>query len=106
MYCFQESHLTSLRTAILAKESESRLVEIWLKLVNHTLEDLSRYQDQVLLPVLETSGVQTAGRDHKRVRAGAHGIVYRVYIISSYNHMFMFYDPPVISCRCWRARPT
>ncbi|XP_022619550.1 myoferlin isoform X1 [Seriola dumerili] len=44
-----ESHLTSLKTAILAKVSETRLVEIWLKLINHMIEDLDRFQ----LPVLE-----------------------------------------------------
>uniref|UniRef100_A0A8C7SHS9 C2 domain-containing protein n=1 Tax=Oncorhynchus mykiss TaxID=8022 RepID=A0A8C7SHS9_ONCMY len=35
-----ESNLTSLRTAILAKASEVRLAEIWLKLINHMIEDL------------------------------------------------------------------
>uniref|UniRef100_A0A8C7RA95 C2 domain-containing protein n=1 Tax=Oncorhynchus mykiss TaxID=8022 RepID=A0A8C7RA95_ONCMY len=35
-----ESNLTSLRTAILAKASEARLAEIWLKLINHMIEDL------------------------------------------------------------------
>ncbi|XP_070833559.1 myoferlin isoform X2 [Chaetodon trifascialis] len=44
-----ESHLTSLKTAILAKVSETRLAEIWLKLINHMIEDLSSFQ----LPVLE-----------------------------------------------------
>ncbi|XP_040905251.1 myoferlin [Toxotes jaculatrix] len=44
-----ESHLTSLKTAILAKVSETRLVEIWLKLINHMIEDLSSFQ----LPLLE-----------------------------------------------------
>ncbi|KAJ3610380.1 hypothetical protein NHX12_022472 [Muraenolepis orangiensis] len=51
-----ESHLTSLKTAILAKESETCLVEIWLKLVNHTIEDLSSFQ----LPVLEGQSNLTA----------------------------------------------
>ncbi|XP_074502030.1 myoferlin isoform X1 [Sebastes fasciatus] len=44
-----ESHLTSLKTAILAKESETRLAEIWIKLINHMIEDLNSSQ----LPVLE-----------------------------------------------------
>ncbi|KAM4607196.1 myoferlin isoform 2-T2 [Polymixia lowei] len=44
-----ESHLTSLKTAILAKVSDARLAEIWLKLINHMIEDLSSFQ----LPVLE-----------------------------------------------------
>ncbi|KAK5908525.1 hypothetical protein CgunFtcFv8_016574 [Champsocephalus gunnari] len=44
-----ESHLTSLKTAILAKESETRLAEICLKLINHMIEDLNSFQ----LPVLE-----------------------------------------------------
>lgn len=44
-----ESHLTSLKTAILAKVSETRLAEIWLKLINHMIEDLNSFQ----LPVLE-----------------------------------------------------
>uniref|UniRef100_A0A673VMF8 Myoferlin n=1 Tax=Salmo trutta TaxID=8032 RepID=A0A673VMF8_SALTR len=35
-----ESNLTSLRTAILAKASEARLAEIWLKLIDHMIEDL------------------------------------------------------------------
>uniref|UniRef100_A0A4W5PU80 Myoferlin n=1 Tax=Hucho hucho TaxID=62062 RepID=A0A4W5PU80_9TELE len=39
-----ESNLTSLRTAILAKASEARLAEIWLKLINHMIEDLSNFQ--------------------------------------------------------------
>uniref|UniRef100_A0A8C7SSG3 C2 domain-containing protein n=1 Tax=Oncorhynchus mykiss TaxID=8022 RepID=A0A8C7SSG3_ONCMY len=38
-----ESNLTSLRTAILAKASEVRLAEIWLKLINHMIEDLSNF---------------------------------------------------------------
>ncbi|XP_041803959.1 myoferlin [Chelmon rostratus] len=44
-----ESHLTSLKTAILAKVSETRLAEIWLKLIDHMIEDLNSFQ----LPVLE-----------------------------------------------------
>ncbi|KAF1375699.1 hypothetical protein PFLUV_G00222910 [Perca fluviatilis] len=44
-----ESHLTSLKTAMLAKESEERLKEIWIQLINHVLEDLNSFQ----LPVLE-----------------------------------------------------
>ncbi|XP_031733793.1 myoferlin [Anarrhichthys ocellatus] len=44
-----ESHLTSLKTAMLAKVSETRLAEIWLKLINHMIEDLNSFQ----LPVLE-----------------------------------------------------
>ncbi|XP_044069652.1 myoferlin isoform X2 [Siniperca chuatsi] len=44
-----ESHLTSLKTAILAKVSETRLAEIWLKLINHMIEDLNSFQ----LPELE-----------------------------------------------------
>uniref|UniRef100_A0A665VP25 Myoferlin like n=1 Tax=Echeneis naucrates TaxID=173247 RepID=A0A665VP25_ECHNA len=44
-----ESHLTSLKTAILAKLSETRLAEIWLKLINHLIEDLNNFQ----LPLLE-----------------------------------------------------
>uniref|UniRef100_A0A6Q2XUR0 C2 domain-containing protein n=1 Tax=Esox lucius TaxID=8010 RepID=A0A6Q2XUR0_ESOLU len=35
-----ESNLTSLRTAILAKASDARLAEIWLKLINQVIEDL------------------------------------------------------------------
>ncbi|XP_029925926.1 myoferlin isoform X2 [Myripristis murdjan] len=44
-----ESHLTSLKTAILAKMPETRLAEIWLKLINHMIEDLNSFQ----LPALE-----------------------------------------------------
>lgn len=44
-----ESNLTSLRTAIIAKLPEPRLAEIWLKLINHLIEDLNSFQ----LPVLE-----------------------------------------------------
>ncbi|KAG8000133.1 Myoferlin, partial [Nibea albiflora] len=51
-----ESHLTSLKTAILAKMSETRLAEIWLKLINHMIEDLNSFQ----LPVLETQPNVTA----------------------------------------------
>ncbi|XP_028979153.2 myoferlin isoform X2 [Esox lucius] len=39
-----ESNLTSLRTAILAKASDARLAEIWLKLINQVIEDLSNFQ--------------------------------------------------------------
>ncbi|CAB1341783.1 unnamed protein product [Coregonus sp. 'balchen'] len=39
-----ESNLTSLRTAILAKASEAHLAEIWLKLINLMIEDLSSFQ--------------------------------------------------------------
>ncbi|KAM3862781.1 myoferlin [Diretmus argenteus] len=39
-----ESHLTSLKIAILAKVSETRLAEIWLKLINHMIEDLNSFQ--------------------------------------------------------------
>lgn len=41
-YFLQESNLTSLRTAIIAKLPENRLAEIWLKLINHLIEDLNR----------------------------------------------------------------
>ncbi|XP_039857543.1 myoferlin [Simochromis diagramma] len=44
-----ESHLISFKTAILAKIPETRLAEIWLKLINCLIEDLSNLQ----LPVLE-----------------------------------------------------
>uniref|UniRef100_UPI0037E7FE4C myoferlin isoform X2 n=1 Tax=Semicossyphus pulcher TaxID=241346 RepID=UPI0037E7FE4C len=44
-----ESHLTSLKTAIIAKVSETRLAEIWLKLITHLIEDLNSFQ----LPELE-----------------------------------------------------
>uniref|UniRef100_A0A4W5PUB5 Myoferlin n=1 Tax=Hucho hucho TaxID=62062 RepID=A0A4W5PUB5_9TELE len=46
-----ESNLTSLRTAILAKASEARLAEIWLKLINHMIEDLT--SDSFQVPELE-----------------------------------------------------
>ncbi|XP_039994727.1 myoferlin isoform X2 [Xiphias gladius] len=51
-----ESHLTSLKTAILAKVSETRLAEIWLKLIDHMIEDLNNFQ----LPVLEGQANVTA----------------------------------------------
>ncbi|TKS85668.1 Dysferlin Dystrophy-associated fer-1-like protein [Collichthys lucidus] len=54
-----ESHLTSLKTAILAKMPETRLAEIWLKLINHVIEDLKGY-DSFQLPVLETQPNVTA----------------------------------------------
>lgn len=41
-YFLQESNLTSLRTAIIAKLPEPRMAEIWLKLINHLIEDLNR----------------------------------------------------------------
>ncbi|XP_062256997.1 myoferlin isoform X1 [Platichthys flesus] len=44
-----ESHLISLKTAILAKVPDSRLGEIWLKLINHMIEDLNGLN----LPVME-----------------------------------------------------
>ncbi|KAM4591429.1 myoferlin [Odontesthes bonariensis] len=51
-----ESHLTSLKTAILAKMSETRLAEIWLKLINHMIENLNSVQ----LPALEGQSHITA----------------------------------------------
>uniref|UniRef100_A0AAQ6IAP5 Myoferlin like n=1 Tax=Anabas testudineus TaxID=64144 RepID=A0AAQ6IAP5_ANATE len=44
-----ESHLSSLKTAILAKVSETRLADMWLKLIDQFIEDLDSFQ----LPVLE-----------------------------------------------------
>ncbi|XP_068184208.1 myoferlin [Antennarius striatus] len=44
-----EFHLTSLKTAVLAKVPETRLAEIWLKLINHMIEDLNNFQ----LPAVE-----------------------------------------------------
>uniref|UniRef100_A0A668UCC0 C2 domain-containing protein n=1 Tax=Oreochromis aureus TaxID=47969 RepID=A0A668UCC0_OREAU len=44
-----ESHLISFKTAILAKIPETRLAEIWLKLINCLIEDINNFQ----LPVLE-----------------------------------------------------
>ncbi|KAJ7992465.1 hypothetical protein DPEC_G00278830 [Dallia pectoralis] len=38
------SNLTSLRTAILAKVSDARLAEIWLKLINQIIDDLTSFQ--------------------------------------------------------------
>ncbi|KAG7240139.1 hypothetical protein INR49_027885 [Caranx melampygus] len=49
LLCLMESHLTSLKTAILAKVPETQLAEIWLKLIDHMIEDLQSVQ----LPVLE-----------------------------------------------------
>ncbi|XP_061078522.1 myoferlin-like isoform X1 [Conger conger] len=39
-----QSNLTSLKIAIVAKVTETRLAEIWLKLVNHIIEDLSSFK--------------------------------------------------------------
>ncbi|XP_041865734.1 myoferlin isoform X2 [Melanotaenia boesemani] len=39
-----ESHLASLKTAISAKVPETRLAEIWLKLINQLIEDLTSLQ--------------------------------------------------------------
>ncbi|XP_028983374.1 myoferlin [Betta splendens] len=44
-----ESNLSSLRTAILAKVSEPRLADMWLKLIDQLIEDLDSFH----LPVLE-----------------------------------------------------
>lgn len=44
-----ESNLTSLKTAITAKVSETCLTEIWVKLINHMIEDL----ESLKLPALE-----------------------------------------------------
>ncbi|XP_013884160.1 myoferlin [Austrofundulus limnaeus] len=51
-----ESHLTSLKTALLAKVSEARLREIWLKLIDHLIEDL----DSLQLPALDGQPTITA----------------------------------------------
>ncbi|KAG7462453.1 hypothetical protein MATL_G00185020 [Megalops atlanticus] len=44
-----QSNIISLKTAISAKVSETRLAEIWLKLINQVIEDLSSFQ----MPELE-----------------------------------------------------
>uniref|UniRef100_A0A8C2L3V4 Myoferlin like n=1 Tax=Cyprinus carpio TaxID=7962 RepID=A0A8C2L3V4_CYPCA len=44
-----QSNIVSLKTALLAKVSDSRLAEIWLKLITQLIDDLSSYQ----LPNLE-----------------------------------------------------
>ncbi|XP_036404450.1 myoferlin-like isoform X2 [Megalops cyprinoides] len=51
-----QSNLTSLKTAILAKAPDTRLAEIWLKLTNQVIEDLSSFQ----LPDLEGKSNLTA----------------------------------------------
>ncbi|XP_030626227.1 myoferlin [Chanos chanos] len=51
-----KNNITSLKTAILAKVSEPRLAEIWLKLISQVIEDLSSYQ----VPELEGSPNLTA----------------------------------------------
>ncbi|KAG7492728.1 hypothetical protein MATL_G00017920 [Megalops atlanticus] len=51
-----QSNLTSLKTAILAKAPDTRLAEIWLKLINQVIEDLSSFQ----LPDLEGKSNLTA----------------------------------------------
>lgn len=41
--CFyQQSNITTLKTAILANVTETRLAEIWLKLINQLIEDLTK----------------------------------------------------------------
>ncbi|KAL4641016.1 myoferlin [Arapaima gigas] len=39
-----QSNIVSLKTAMLAKVPDTRLVEIWLKLVNQVIEDLTNYR--------------------------------------------------------------
>ncbi|KAM6956281.1 myoferlin [Aplochiton taeniatus] len=51
-----EANLTSLKTALLAKVSETRLAEIWLKLINQLIEDLSGFR----VPELEGRSNLTA----------------------------------------------
>ncbi|XP_037552968.1 myoferlin-like [Nematolebias whitei] len=51
-----ESHLASLKTAMLAKMSEDHLREIWIKLLNHLIGDLNSLQ----LPVLDNQPNITA----------------------------------------------
>ncbi|XP_042289274.1 myoferlin isoform X1 [Thunnus maccoyii] len=63
-----ESHLTSLKTAIVAKVPETRLAEIWLKLINHMIEDLNSLQ----LPALEgQTNVTALDLQIKNLRAAA-----------------------------------
>uniref|UniRef100_A0AAR2K7M5 C2 domain-containing protein n=1 Tax=Pygocentrus nattereri TaxID=42514 RepID=A0AAR2K7M5_PYGNA len=50
------SNVTSLKTAIFAKVPETRLAEIWLKLINQLIEDLSSFQ----LPDIEGKANLTA----------------------------------------------
>ncbi|XP_072293204.1 myoferlin-like isoform X1 [Eucyclogobius newberryi] len=72
-----ESHLTSLKIAILAKVSETRLAEIWLKLIAHLIDDLGSVQ----LPVMEgqqnlttldlqLKGLRDAALENIRQKAG------------------------------------
>uniref|UniRef100_A0A8B9L685 Myoferlin like n=1 Tax=Astyanax mexicanus TaxID=7994 RepID=A0A8B9L685_ASTMX len=51
-----QSSLTSLKTAMLAKVPETRLAEIWLKLINQLIEDLTNFP----LPELDTKANLTA----------------------------------------------
>ncbi|XP_036430127.1 myoferlin isoform X1 [Colossoma macropomum] len=51
-----KANVTSLKTAIFAKVPETRLAEIWLKLINQLIEDLSGFQ----LPDLEGKANLTA----------------------------------------------
>ncbi|XP_028279715.1 myoferlin isoform X2 [Parambassis ranga] len=67
-----ESHLTSLKTAILAKMPETRLLEIWLKLINHMIEDLNSLQ----LPTLEGhSNITALDLQMKNLRDAAVGSI-------------------------------
>ncbi|XP_058241621.1 myoferlin isoform X2 [Hemibagrus wyckioides] len=51
-----QANITTLKTAILAKVTETRLAEIWLKLINQLIEDLTNYR----LPDLEAKPNLTA----------------------------------------------
>ncbi|KAI4891587.1 hypothetical protein NFI96_020979 [Prochilodus magdalenae] len=51
-----KDNITALKTAIYAKVSENRLAEIWLKLINQLIEDLTSFQ----LPGLEYKANLTA----------------------------------------------
>ncbi|XP_034158677.2 myoferlin [Pangasianodon hypophthalmus] len=51
-----QANITTLKTAMLAKVTETRLAEIWLKLINQLIEDLTNYR----LPDIEAKSNLTA----------------------------------------------
>lgn len=40
--CFQQSNISAMKTAMLAKMPDTQLAEIWLKLVSQLIDDMER----------------------------------------------------------------
>ncbi|KAG5267056.1 hypothetical protein AALO_G00239370 [Alosa alosa] len=101
------SNLTSLKTAILAKASDTRLAEIWLKLINYLMEDLSSCHMPELegkpnlttldlqLKMLRNSTITSIREAAKRMKEGATDIRTTIADIEDWlNHLMQISEEP------------